>query len=140
MGVVGWVFVEVSEGVDTKGEGIAWNFFFFGKNGCVSFSLSFSFSSWEKSQEQKQSLTNPLHPDLNPRAQDFVPPINTPDQPTRALEAACAAQRMRKGCIGREVSLERLALDRWRRLGERVDYGGDFGCYEELVNGVESRD
>lgn len=71
--------------------------------------------------------TDALDLELDPWAHDLVPPVDAPDQPAAAVEAARAAERVREGCGGREVGFYRLPLEGWGRLRESVDYGGDFG-------------
>ncbi len=55
--------------------------------------------------------TDTLDLELDARAQDLVPAVDAPDQPAAAVEAAGAAERVREGCVGREVAFYRLALE-----------------------------
>ena len=71
--------------------------------------------------------TNAINRDLYPRAHDLVPAVYTPDQPSRTLEAAGSAERMREARVGREVFLEGGALGGGRGLREEVDYLGYLG-------------
>lgn len=54
--------------------------------------------------------THAIHGDLDPRAHDLVPPIDTPDQPSRAVEAAGAAERVAERRVGGEVAFDRCSL------------------------------
>jgi len=77
--------------------------------------------------------THTINLQLDPRAQDLVPAVYAPDQPSAALEAAGAAEGVREGGVGGEVFLDRGALGAGRGLREGVDDVGDFG---DLLGGV----
>lgn len=77
--------------------------------------------------------THTINLQLDPRAQDLVPVVYAPDQPSAALEAAGAAEGVREGGVGGEVFLDRGALGAGRGLREGVDDVGDFG---DLLGGV----
>ena len=76
---------------------------------------------------EKVGLTNAVDRDVDVRAHDFVPPVDAPDEPARAGEGAGAAEGVDEGGRGREVPLQGCALQGGGRLGEVVDYLGDFG-------------
>lgn len=48
------------------------------------------------------------------------------DEPSTALETACAAEGMGEGGIGSEVFVDGIFLLFGRALSEAVDYGGNF--------------
>jgi len=77
--------------------------------------------------------THTVNLQLDPRAQDLVPAVYAPDQPSAALEAAGAAEGVREGGVGGEVFLDRGALGAGWGLREGVDDVGDFG---DLLGGL----
>lgn len=62
----------------------------------------------------RKKRTDAINTDLDPRAQDFVPAVYAPYQPSAALEAAGAAEWVREGGRGSEVCFEGFALGRGR--------------------------
>lgn len=91
-------------------------------------------------------LTNAIHFQLDLRAHDLVPPEDVVDQLPAVVEAARAAEGMRKGGIGREVLVQRRLLLFRRRLRETMDdvrnffngviHGGDIWIKRLLCDSV----
>ena len=69
----------------------------------------------------KGQLTNTVDLHFYLWAHDFIPPVYTPYQPSRAIEAACPTEWMSKGCCRREVVLDSRALLFWRALTQLTD-------------------
>lgn len=87
-------------------------------------------ASWNCSSFEIER-TNGFNGDLDPRTHNLVPTVDTPYQPSRPLEAASAAEWMRKAGIGHEVFLYCGALGCGWGLCEEVDYVGNF-CWGVL--------
>ena len=88
----------------------------------------------------RERRTNTLDLDVDPRAQDLVPPVHVPDQPARAIEGARAAERVREGGVGCEIALDGGTLCRGRSLRQEVDDVGDFGDWWRRLVGVRDMD
>lgn len=55
-------------------------------------------------------LTNTLDFQVYPWTHDFIPTVDAPYEPSRAIEAACPAEWMREGSCRGEIMLDRGAL------------------------------
>ena len=81
-------------------------------------------SVWSCHRSQR---TNRVYLDLDLGTHDLVPAVDAPDQPPGSIPASGATERMCEAGGGREVFLDGCALSSGGRLGEEVDYFGDFG-------------
>jgi len=55
--------------------------------------------------------THTINLNFNPRTHNFVPAVNTPDEPSGTVERARPAKGMREGGVGREVAFYGCTLD-----------------------------